>query len=154
MYLPKFSVCKITFISLASNAYINNSKIRYGHFPLLFSHQVVSNSLWPHEPQHTRLPCLTPSPGVCPNDVHWIGEAIQLSHPLTFSIKHDKTKQNRKYSTLCFCEFNIFRFHIEVKSQSIFLFLLHVLSSRVSVRLSWLGRVGRIEMFYGWGSRG
>ena len=37
-------------------------------FPLLlFSHQVVSDSLWPRGLQHTRLPCLLPSPGVCWN---------------------------------------------------------------------------------------
>ena len=29
-----------------------------------FSHSVVSNSLWPHEPQHTRPPCPPPTPGV------------------------------------------------------------------------------------------
>ena len=26
-----------------------------------------SDSLWPHEPQHARLPCLSPTPGVHPN---------------------------------------------------------------------------------------
>ena len=30
-----------------------------------FSHSVVSNSLWPHEPKHARPPC--PTPGVYPN---------------------------------------------------------------------------------------
>ena len=34
---------------------------------LLFSHSVMSNSLWPHGLQHSRLPCLSPSPGVCSN---------------------------------------------------------------------------------------
>ena len=29
-----------------------------------FSHSVVSDSLWPHELQHTRPPCLSPNPGV------------------------------------------------------------------------------------------
>ena len=28
-----------------------------------FSHTVLSDSLWPHELQHTRLPCLSPTPG-------------------------------------------------------------------------------------------
>ena len=32
-----------------------------------FSHSVVSDSLWPHEPQHTRPPCLSPTPRVYPN---------------------------------------------------------------------------------------
>ena len=29
-----------------------------------FSHSVVSDSLWPHEPQHARPPCPSPTPGV------------------------------------------------------------------------------------------
>ena len=32
-----------------------------------FSHSVVSDSLWPHEPQHARPPCPSPTPGVYPN---------------------------------------------------------------------------------------
>ena len=34
---------------------------------LLFTRSVVSNSLWPHGLQHTRLPCSLPSPGACSN---------------------------------------------------------------------------------------
>ena len=34
---------------------------------LLFSHWAMSNSLWPHELQHTRLPCPSQSPGACSN---------------------------------------------------------------------------------------
>ena len=32
-----------------------------------FSRSVVSDSLWPHEPQHSRPPCPSPTPGVHPN---------------------------------------------------------------------------------------
>ena len=32
-----------------------------------FNHSIVSNSLQPHEPQHTRPPCPSPTPGVHPN---------------------------------------------------------------------------------------
>ena len=32
-----------------------------------FSCSVVSNSLWPHESQHARPPCPSPTPGVYPN---------------------------------------------------------------------------------------
>ena len=32
-----------------------------------FSHSVVSDSLRPHEPQHARLPCPSPTPRVYPN---------------------------------------------------------------------------------------
>ena len=34
---------------------------------LLFSCSVLSDSLWPHGLQHTRLPCISPSPRVCTN---------------------------------------------------------------------------------------
>ena len=32
-----------------------------------FSHSVVSDSLWPHESQHARPPCPSPTPGACSN---------------------------------------------------------------------------------------
>ena len=32
-----------------------------------FSHSVMSDYLWPHELQYTRLPCPSPTPGVHPN---------------------------------------------------------------------------------------
>ena len=35
--------------------------------PLLFSCQIVSDSLWPHGLQHTRLPCPSPTRRVCSN---------------------------------------------------------------------------------------
>ena len=34
---------------------------------VLFSRSVMSKSLWPHELQHARPPCLTPTPGAYPN---------------------------------------------------------------------------------------
>ena len=34
---------------------------------LIFSHSVVSDFFRPHEQQHTRLPCFSPSPRVCSN---------------------------------------------------------------------------------------
>ena len=51
---------------------------------LLFSVSVVSNSLWPHGLQHTRLPCSSLSLGVCPNSCPLSQcDAIQPSHPLS-----------------------------------------------------------------------
>ena len=38
----------------------------YGYQLLLLSDPVMSDSLKPHGLQHTRPPCLSPSPGVCP----------------------------------------------------------------------------------------
>ena len=36
-------------------------------FPVQFSCSVMSDSLWPHELQHARPPCPSPTPGVHPN---------------------------------------------------------------------------------------
>ena len=47
-----------------------------------FSHSVVSDCLWPHESQHTRPPCPSPTPGVhlnsCPSS-QWCHPAISCS---------------------------------------------------------------------------
>ena len=43
----------------------------------------MSDSLQPHELQHARLPCPSPSPIVCSNSVCWVCDAIQPSHPLS-----------------------------------------------------------------------
>ena len=42
----------------------------------------MSNSLRPHEPQHARPPCPSPTPGVYPTCVYWVSDTIQPSHPL------------------------------------------------------------------------
>ena len=47
-----------------------------------FSRSVVSDSLWPHESQHTRPPCPSPTPGVHPNSrpsSRWCHPAISSS---------------------------------------------------------------------------
>ena len=53
-----------------------------------FSHSVVSDSLWPHESQHARPPCLSATPGVHPNSCalsQWCHPAISSSVvPLSF----------------------------------------------------------------------
>ena len=47
-----------------------------------FSHKVMSDSLWPHESQHTRPPCPSPAPRVhanlCPSS-QWCHPAISSS---------------------------------------------------------------------------
>ena len=48
-----------------------------------FSCLVVFDSLWPHESQHARPPCPSPTPGVHPNSCPW----SQWCHPtLSFSV--------------------------------------------------------------------
>ena len=47
-----------------------------------FSRSVTSDSLWPHESQHTRPPCPSPAPGVYPNSCPsslWCHPAISSS---------------------------------------------------------------------------
>ena len=54
---------------------------------LLFSHPVMSDSLWPHGLQHARPLCPSPSPKVCPSScpLHWsCHPAISSSDALFF----------------------------------------------------------------------
>ena len=69
----------------------------YRFFPLFssvqFSHSVMSDSLWPHGPQHARPPCPSPTPRVysnsCPSS-RWCHPTISSSvipfssHPQSF----------------------------------------------------------------------
>ena len=59
---------------------------------LLFSHSVMSDSLWPHGLQHSRLPCPSLSPRVCSNSCllsRWchptiLSSAAPSSYPQSF----------------------------------------------------------------------
>ena len=44
-----------------------------------FSCSVVSDSLWPHDSQHTRPPCPSPAPGVYSNSCPWCHPTISSS---------------------------------------------------------------------------
>ena len=48
-----------------------------------FSHSAVSNPVWPHELQHVRPPCPSPTPRVYSNSCSLSGEAIHPFHPLS-----------------------------------------------------------------------
>ena len=49
---------------------------------LLSGRSVVSDALWPHGLQHARCPVLHCLPKVAQTHIHWVGDAIQPSHPL------------------------------------------------------------------------
>ena len=93
---------------------------------VLFSCSVVSDSLWPHETQHARPPCPSPTPGVQSNSCplsQWCHPAISSSDIPFFScpqslpasesfpmsqlftwggqhlLDHQKSKSSRKIST-------------------------------------------------------
>ena len=96
LFLFSATICNInwdyhSFESLTKNTLIKSSEpsIYFGgrfltmHFSSVqFSHSVVSDSLQPHESQHARPPCPTPTPGVH-SDSHpssqWCHPAISSS---------------------------------------------------------------------------
>ena len=49
-----------------SNRFFSNESTLH-IFSIKFSHSVMSDSLWPYEPQHARPPCPSPTSGVHPN---------------------------------------------------------------------------------------
>ena len=51
---------------------------------LLFSHSIMSYALRLHRPEHACLLCPSPSPRACSDSCLLIGDAIQLSHSLSF----------------------------------------------------------------------
>ena len=54
------------------------------------SHSVVSDSLWPHGMQHTRLPCPSPSPRACSHSCplsQWYNPTISSSAALFFCLQ-------------------------------------------------------------------
>ena len=66
--------------AVGSEGYINTQQL--GHLSIQFSRLVVSDSLWPHESQHARPPCPSPTPGVYSNSCPlscWCHPAISSS---------------------------------------------------------------------------
>ena len=64
--------------SLSENIYSFSDSV----ISVQFSHSVISDSLQPHEPQHTRPHCPSPTPGVYPNSCpssQWWQPAISCS---------------------------------------------------------------------------
>ena len=51
-------------------------------FSVQFSRSVVSDSLWSRGLQNARPPCPSPLPELAQTHVHWVGDAVQPSHPL------------------------------------------------------------------------
>ena len=80
LFLIHWSVC------LCMHQY-HTVLIKKAVFFLLFSHSVMSDSLWPHGLQHARLPCPSPSPRVCSNSclLSWWCHPTILSSIVPFS---------------------------------------------------------------------
>ena len=58
-------------------------QLSQNQFQLQFSRSLVSDSLWPHELQHAKPPVHHQHPEFTQTHVHWVGDAIQPSHPLS-----------------------------------------------------------------------
>ena len=63
-----------------------------------FSQSVVSNSLWPHGPQHARLPAHHQLPEFTKTHVHWVGDASTISFSvICFSSCHQSLPASRSF---------------------------------------------------------
>ena len=72
----------VTSVILIFNSHILRGLKRWNKVSVQFSHSVVSDSSRPHEPQHTRPPCPSPTPGVYSNPCplsQWCHLAISFS---------------------------------------------------------------------------
>ena len=72
----------MTLVTQSSEARDNMQRTDSELGSVQFSHSVVSDSLPPHEPQHARPPCPSPTPGVHPNSCplnRWCHPAISSS---------------------------------------------------------------------------
>ena len=69
---------------LQTNQRLGSSRSGYGmtESTVQFSRSVMSDSLRPHGLQHTRPPCLSPTP-LTQTHVHWVSDAIQPAHHLS-----------------------------------------------------------------------
>ena len=76
-------VCNTTLILLLLNIF-NFQKL---YVTLLFSHSVVSDSLWPHGLQHTIYPVLCCLLEFAQTHVHWVRDAMQPSYVTYMYIK-------------------------------------------------------------------
>ena len=59
--------------TLLTEPVFRSMNVTLGGLLLLFSHQVMPHSLWPHRIQHTRLPCPSSIQKFAQIHVHWIG---------------------------------------------------------------------------------
>ena len=83
--LPELRLYYKTTVTKTVWYWHENKELRSKSIPLWsvqFSCSVVSDFLWPHELQHARPPCPSPTPESAQTHVHWVGDAIQPSHPL------------------------------------------------------------------------
>ena len=103
-----------------------------------FSCSVVSNSLQPHELQHARPPYPSPNLGFTQTHVHWVGDAIQPSHPLLLPPVPPSIRVFSNESTLLMMwpKYWSFSFSISPSSEH---------PGLISFRMDWLDLLGIVS---------
>ena len=86
--LPFLALSTLLIVTIIFNLKLEHTGFQKALFYIIniftsfkFSPSVMSDSLWPHDPQHTRPPCPSPAPGVYPNPC----PLSCWSHPTTSS---------------------------------------------------------------------
>ena len=113
--LDIFHTLKLSIICAFNTTCLNTLNV-IAPSSVQFSHSVVSDSLRPHESQHARPPCPTPTPGVHPNPCPsswWCHPAISSSVVPFSSCPQSLPTSESKYCMLSllevlflFCHFN------------------------------------------------
>ena len=70
-----------------------------------FSHSVMSDSLWPHEPQHARPPCPSRTPRVYPNSCplsRWCHPSLHIRWPKYWSFSFNISPSNEHPGLISF----------------------------------------------------
>ena len=94
----------------------------------------MSESLWPHGLQHTRLPCHSHLLELAQTHVHWVGDAIQPSHPLfspslpTFNFPSIRVFSNESVFCIRWPKYWSFGFNISPSNEY---------SGLISFRIDW-----------------
>ena len=100
-----------------------------------FSHSVVSNSLQPHDCSTPGLPVYHQLPEFTQTYVHWVSDAIQLSHPLpspsspAFSLSQHQGISNKSALHIRWPKYWSFSFNISPSNEH---------SGLISFRMDWL----------------
>ena len=103
--------------------------------PVQFSRSVMSDSLWPHESQHTKPPYPSPTPGVCSNSCPsspWCHPAISSS-VIPFSSCPQSLPSSRSFpmSQLCMRWPKYWSFHFSISPSNEH-------PGLISFRMDWL----------------
>ena len=100
-----------------------------------FSRSVMSDSLWPHELQHARPPCPSPTPGIYPNSCplsQWCHPTISSCHPLLLLpsiLPSIRVFSNESALSITWSKYWSFHFSISPSNEY---------SGLISFRMDWL----------------